>query len=501
MKKILFPLLILVFGCMAATKSTTSKSDDKKPNILFIHVDDLGYHDLSFTGSKIYQTPNIDKLASESLTFQKAYSSYPRCTPSRYGMITATYPVNEDSGHLAEISPDKNFVKILDTDGYQTSYVGKWHLGGHENAPKGFGFDHSYAAGHTGGISTRFYPFNTKKAKTKGNPDKLVEDMEETGKPGDYASDLLTTQTIDFIKNADREKPFFAMLAFYSVHTPLEAKPKDRKRNAKEIDAFDYGDTPEYIKEGEGRRKMRQDDPDYAGMVENVDENVGRLLQTLKELNIDDNTIIVLSSDHGGLSNDGNKRQRHLATTNYPLKAGKGHLYEGGIRVPLILHWKKKIRPQVDDKNIIVGMDLMPTLVELATGKKMEGVDGKSYSSVLNGKENWENRTVFWHSRKARPHSTGDSKCSVIRKGDFKLLHFFKEDRVELYNLKEDISEENNLAESESTRTQKMLAELKTWKTAYLTPEKMNMKKRAKRRAKQKAKQEAKQEAKVKKNK
>ena len=487
MKKLLFPLLILLFSCMAAKNTPATiaiNENQKKPNILFIHTDDFGYYDLSFTGSKIYQTPNIDKLASESLTFEQAYSSYPRCTPSRYGLITATYPVNEDSGHLTEISPNKLFVNHLNNAGYNTSYVGKWHLGGEENAPKGLGFNHSFAAGHTGGLSSRFFPFNTEKAKKKGNPDKLVEDMDEIGKKGDYASDLLTTQTIDFIKNNGTDKPFFAMLAFYAVHTPLEAKPEDRQRNEKEIKAFDYGDTPEYIKEGEGRRKMRQDDPDYAGMVENVDENVGRLLQTLKDMGIDDNTIIVFSSDHGGLSNDGNKRERHLATTNIPLKAGKGHLYEGGIRVPLILHWKKKIKPNVDSKNIILGMDLMPTLVEMATGIQMEGVDGKSYIPVMNGKENWSDRTVFWHSKKARPHSTGDSKCSVIRTGDYKLMHFFKDGRTELYNVRTDISETKNLAEVEPERVQKMLKELKAWKKEYLVPEKMNMKRLAKQRAK-----------------
>lgn len=487
----LFLAILFCIGCTATkdqqivtTNIKPPKSNNQKPNILFIHTDDLGYHDLSFTGSKIYQTPNIDKLAQEGLTFEQAYSSYPRCTPSRYGLISGTYPVNEDYGNLADIADDKMFIKLFGQAGYNSSYIGKWHLGGEENSPKGLGFSHSFAAGHAGGVPTRFYPFNTEKAKKQGKKDKLVEDVEEAGKEGDYISDLLTTKTIDFIKNNDKSKPFFAMLAFYSVHTPLEAKPLDRARNVKEISAFDFGDTPEYIKEGEGRRKMRQDDPDYAGMVENVDENVGRLLQTLEDMGIDDNTIIVFSSDHGGLSNDGNKRERHLATTNYPLRAGKGHLYEGGIRVPLIIHWKKKIKPQVDTENIILGMDLMPTLVDLATGQKMEGVDGKSYVAVLNNKESWKNRAVFWHSKKARPYSTGDSKCSVIRSGDYKLLHFFNDNRIELYNLKKDISEENNLAEKEPERRKAMLQELKAWKVAYLIPEKMDMKKKAIKRKK-----------------
>ncbi len=465
----------------AAPMMKTSSGKSKKPNILFIHTDDLGYHDLSFTGSDIYQTPNIDKLAAAGVTFERAYSSYPRCTPSRYGLMTGTYPVNEDHGHLAGIDPANNFALLLKKEGYNNSYVGKWHLGGEENAPKSYGFDHSFAAGHAGGVSTRFYPFNTEKAKLKGKADKLVEDVEEAGKEGDYISDLMTDETIKFIKNNSGDQPFFAMLAFYAVHTPLEAKPEDKKRNAAEIAAYDYGDTPAYIQEGEGRRKMRQDDADYAGMVENVDENVGRLLQTLRDLGIDDNTIIVFSSDHGGLSNDGNSRQRHLATTNFPLKAGKGHLYEGGIRVPLILRYPGKIKPSVDEENIILGMDVLPTVIDLATGAKAEKIDGESYVPVMQGKADWSDRTVFWHSRKARPHSTGDSKCSVIRKGDYKLMHFYEDDRVELYNTQKDVSETENLAEKKPDLVAEMMKELTAWKEAYLVPEKMDMKRNAKR--------------------
>ena len=447
------------------------------PNILYIITDDLGYHDLSFTGSDIYQTPNIDGLAGDGLTFEQAYTNYPRCTPSRYAMITGTYPVNEDYGHLAGIPKDQNIIQQFVKAGFTTSYVGKWHLGENENAPKGIGFNHSFAAGKAGGVSTRFYPFNTEKAKKKGKKDKLVEDVEEAGKEGDYISDLLTDQTIQFIKK-NKEHPFFAMLAFYAVHTPLEAKPADKLRNQKEIDAYDYGKEAEYISEGTGRQKMRQDNADYAGMVENVDENVGRLLKTLKELGIDKNTIVVFSSDHGGLSNDGEK-VRKLATSNLPLRAGKGHLYEGGIRVPLIMRWPKKIKPQVDHDNIILGMDVLPTLLDMATGKEIENIDGKNYCPVLKKKKSWKERTVFWHSNKARPYSTGDSKCSVIRSGNYKLLHFYKEDRIELYNVKTDIAEENNLAESNPELAADLLSQLKEWKKIYLVPEKMNMKKNA----------------------
>ncbi len=474
-------LLFILFALSA--KGLLFAQAKEMPNILFIFTDDLGYHDLSCTGSEIYQTPYIDRLAKRSIHFERAYSSYPRCTPSRYGLMTGTYPVNEDHGHLAGIPDERNFAKLFAGAGYQTSYVGKWHLGDGVNAPKSFGFDHSFAAGATGGVGSHFYPFNTEKRKKEGNKDKLIEDAEEFGKPGDYLADLLTNQTMDFIRKTDRDKPFLAFLAFYAVHTPLEAKPEDRARNMAEIKNHDYGDIPEYIPEGTGRRKMRQDDPDYAGMVENVDWNVGRLIGLLDELDLDERTIIVFSSDHGGLSNDG-ERIRHLATTNIPLRAGKGHLYEGGIRVPLLIHLPWRNSPGVDSQNIILGMDLFPTLLEMTTGRQVQGIDARSYVPVLEGKDHWENRTVFWHEEKARPHSTGDSKCSVIRKGPYKLMHFYAQDRIELYNTEKDVSETENLALKEPERANAMLRELNNWKKAYLVPEKMDMKKNARRKAK-----------------
>jgi arylsulfatase A-like enzyme len=444
-----------------------------KPNILIIHTDDFGYHDLSFTGSQLYNTDNIDQLAKEAVSFTNAYSSYPRCTPSRYGMITATYPVNENKGWLGNISEEKNFIKQFNNAGYTTSYVGKWHLGEGDSNPNNFGFSHTYAAGKAGGIGSRFYPFNIK-ANGKLHKEQ-VKDLEKDGKDGDYASDLLTNATIKFIKNNPKDKPFLAVLAYYAVHTPIEAKLEDEKRNQKQLKNIDFGNTPEYINEGEGRRKMRQDDAAYAGMVENIDENIGKLLKTLKDLNIDRNTIIVFSSDHGGLSNDGNKNERHLATTNLPLKAGKGHLYEGGIRVPLFIKWSNELKPKVDDKSIVLGMDIFPTLLDLVTNKKVKGVDGKSYANVLKGKESWKNRTVFWISQKARPHSTGDSKAAVVRSDDFKLIQFLGTNKVELYNLKNDIGEENDLSTANPEKTKQMLTLLKDWKKEYLVPEKMKI--------------------------
>ena len=472
----------LLTGCLLFTQFLTAQ---EKPNIVMIIVDDFGYHDISFHGSKIYQTPAIDNLAETGIVFQNGYSSYPRCTPSRYGMFTGTYPVNESKGYLGGVSKEKNFIYQFNKAGYNTSYVGKWHIGGEESSPKGYGFKYSYAAGHAGGVDTRHYPFNTKtleKEKASESKDKKghgekypVLNVTEDAKEGDYLSDVLTDATIGFIENRDKKKPFFTVLAYYAVHTPIEAKKEDKERNQKEIDAFDYGDGPEYIKEGAGRRKMRQDNAAYAGMVENVDKNIARVVATLKKQGLDKNIIIVVTSDHGGLSNGGHKGQRLLATTNLPFKAGKGWLYEGGIRVPYIVNWKGTIKPKFDRESIVLGMDILPTLLDLSIHKKVDGIDGKSFKGVLEGTEKWDGRTVFWRSIKARPHSTGDGKTEVVRSGDYKLLYFKDTDKFELYNIAKDEGELNDLVAIETEKMKELSILLRDWKKQYLIPSKLKI--------------------------
>lgn len=447
----------------------------KRPNVLFIHADDLGYHDLSHTGSKVYQTPNIDRLAGQGIRFEQAYSNYPRCTPSRYALLTGTYPVNEDHGHLVGIPQERNFAKLIDQAGYHSFFVGKWHLGHDNNSPKAFGFSDSYAAGHAGGVGQRFYPFNIKKNGKRHK--EQVPDVEKDAGDGDYISDFMTSKTLEMLKGAqEKGMPFFGVISYYAVHTPLEAKPEDRKRNAAEIAGMEFGDTPEYIREGAGRRKMRQDDPDYAGMVENLDENVGRLLDYLEANGLAENTIVVFTSDHGGLSNDGHKRERHLATSNLPLRAGKGWLYEGGIRVPLIVRWPAELKPRVDRESIVLGMDLYPTLLDLTADLEVPGVDGQSAEEVLRGNTAWDDRTVFWTSRKARPHSTGDAKMSAVRSGKYKLVSYDETGQLELFDLSKDAGETNDLSGLLPEKVKELAKLMADWKAAYLIPEKMKLK-------------------------
>lgn len=451
-------LILFVF-----TISLSLNAQNKKqPNVLFVIVDDWGYKDMSAHGSQTYQTLNIDKLAKESVDFQNAYSSYPRCVPSRYAIMTGLYPTKEDKGNLDEINEDKNFIKQFKKSGYSSFYVGKWHLGSDENSPKGFGFDQSFAAGEAGATTSQFYPFNQGREVGAKGEKAAIEDVKKYAKDGDFLSDVLTKRTIEYI-NESKDKPFIGILAFYAVHTPIEAKTADIERNKAEIATMTFGPTEEYIAEGNGQTHMWQNNPTYAGLVENTDENIGKLINALKANGLYENTIIILTSDHGGLSTRGNNN-RIIPTSNTPFRAGKGWIYEGGIKVPLIIHYPKEIKAKVETKSIILGMDLFPTITDLAINKQVAGIDGKSFKRVLENKEEWSERTIYWNSYKARPSQTGDIKTSAIRIGDFKLLHFVETNKVELYNVKEDISEKNDLSKKMPKKVEEMLSQLNNWK-------------------------------------
>lgn len=450
----------------------TTYGQTNKPNILFILTDDLGYHDLSCTGSKIYQTPYIDKLSKQSVRFSNAYANYPRCVPSRFATWTANYPIQngnvpDDGFEMNNLPESKNIIRQIGHSGYQTAFFGKWHLGGKDTGtgPKGFGFNKSVAAGHAGSPISYFYPFNTPKSKNNKIKKNPIIDLEERANKGDYLTDVLTEQVLNYIKTRNKKEPFMAVLSFYAVHQPIEGKKDLTYKNKNEIAAFNFGNQPEYIKEGTGRTKMRQDNAAYAALVENMDMNVGRLLELLKDQGIEDNTIVIFSSDHGGLSNDGTKK-RNLATSNYPLRAGKGWLYEGGIKVPLFIKWNNHFKPFNDDKSIVLLMDILPTILDITNNKKIT-VDGKSLVPILLQQEKWQDRSVFWHSSKARPKNTGDTNSSAIRKGNYKLINWYEERRSELYNIDLDRSEQHDLSTSMPEKTKELLNELNQWKSYF----------------------------------
>ena len=460
---------IFLFSCKANTDSQKSVQITSQPNILLIHVDDLGYHDLSINGSKIYETPHIDSLARQSVVFKNAYANFPRCVPSRYAMITGTWPivdgkVPDDGFSLDAIKVSNNLIEAIGKSGYHTAFFGKWHLGSGDQSPTGFGFDFSYAAGEAGSPISYFFPFNEptrENAKVKKAP---MPNVDQDAEEGDYLTDFLTTKAIDHLSTVS-DKPFFLALNYYAVHQPIEAKQQDVDKNKEQISNFDFGNQPEYVLEGTGRTKMRQDNAEYAAMVENMDWNVGRILQYLKENNLEENTLIIFSSDHGGLSNDGTN-QRHLATSNYPLRAGKGWLYDGGTRVPLFIKWKD-FTPKIDTESIVMLMDIYPTILDIASNTKIENLDGKSLMPVLSNKQNWKDRTVYWHSDNARPRNTGESNASAIRSGTYKLIDFYEKGKVELYDLSKDESEQTNLYQNQPRLRDSLQNQLNQWKKSY----------------------------------
>lgn len=446
-----------------STPDAFAQKPANQPNVLMLIVDDWGANDLSLTGSKLYETHQIDELAKESTTFSQAYVAYPRSVPSRYAMITGRHcarPQASAKGDDRKVDADSYCIAMpFKEGGYETFFIGKWHLSDNTTFPQDKGFDINIGGGKAGATSSYFAPFNK---KSQNDSDKLIVGMEDAPE-GEYLTDYMIRKTTDYLQQP-HEKPFFAVCSFYAVHTPLEAKKEMTERYTRKIKQMGLEADP-MMKEEAGDRKTQQDHPVYAAMIESVDEGVGKLITTLKEKGIYDNTIIVLISDHGGLSNRGNKRE--LATTNYPLKAGKGHLYEGGIRVPLLIHNAGQKKAYAINTPV-TSYDLLPTLADmcnLPVDPKAE-LDGISIKPQVNGKESTDKnkRDLFWHKATERPGSTGDYISSAIRSGDYKLIDFYNQGRIELYDLKNDPGETKNLATEQPALTAELLSKLDGWR-------------------------------------
>jgi arylsulfatase A-like enzyme len=449
---------------------TTVSSNSSKPNVLMILVDDFGWRDIKAYGSNFYETPNMDKLIGESLKFNQAYSTYPRCVPSRFSIMTGTHPARlkgdgEGKGNepgFTVTEPNISIGQAMQNAGYQTFYVGKWHLGDGNKAPKGVGFNQSVAAGHAGATSSHFAPYNEKGNGSSGK-EKPIEDLDDAPK-GEYLTDRLTDETVKLIKaDANQAKPFFGILAHYAVHTPIQAKEEYIKYFREKLAKAQQAG-PDYEKESAGETKLKQDNVTYAAMIKSVDESVGKIMKTLDELGIAKNTVIIVTSDHGGLASRGNNRE--LATSNKPLRAGKGNLYEGGIRVPYFVKWPGVIKGGTETNSMIQGIDNFSTIVDIAGGKMPTAQlhDGKSFIDVLKNGKSYTDRTLFWHNAAPRPTSTADIYSSAIRKGDYKLVHLFALNKKELYNIKNDIGEQKDIAAQNPKIVADLYAELDAWR-------------------------------------
>ncbi len=427
----------------------------KKPNIVFFLVDDLGWTDITCYGSDFYQTPNVDKLAAQGVRFTNAYAACTVCSPTRSALMSGKYPARTHcTDWIQGWKYPKAKLKVpdwtmyMDTAeytmaeafrdaGYTTGHFGKWHLG--EDViywPENQGFDVNKGGWKNGGPNLNkkkgyngyFPPF--------GNP--RLKDLPDD----EYLTERLTKEACQFI-DENKDAPFFLNFWFYNVHTALRAK---EEKIAKYKDLVDT--------------TKHHQNPVYAAMVEHMDDAVGQVIEKLEQYDLMENTIIVFTSDNGGLV-----RKKNPITSNYPLREGKGHVYEGGVRVPAIMVVPGKTTAGLVSDQPLISMDFYPTLTDLAGVDVPADVrrswDGVSLLKALDGKGKLKRKSLFWHY--PHYHKEGATPYSSIRSGDYKLIRFYEDDHYELYNLKEDISESKNIIEEKPRIAGKMKAELFSW--------------------------------------
>jgi arylsulfatase A-like enzyme len=437
---------------------------ERPPNVVFFLVDDLGATDIGCFGSSFYETPNIDWLAAGGMRFTAAYSACPVCSPTRASIMTGRYPQRTGitdfigakqpdqwerntrmlpapySNHLA--LREQTIAEALRDAGYKTFFAGKWHLGGAGFLPTDQGFDVNKGGARRGSPKSYFSPYSNPQL-----PD---------GSSGESLTLRLAEETCQFI-DANRDRPFFAYHSFYSVHIPLQAPEKlIEKYKAKAAGLKHTG--PADGDEGQSKVRLVQDHPTYAAMVEEMDTAVGMVLDKLEELDLTENTIVVFTSDNGGLATAEGR-----PTSNMPLRAGKGWMYEGGIRVPTIIRWPDVTKAGDESDTPISSIDYFPTLVE-ATGAaaKAEGrIDGVSLVPLLR-REKLADRALYWDY----PHygNQGGAPGSAIREVNWKLIEWREDGALELYDLEKDPSEKNDLSEAQPETTNRLHGKLVEWR-------------------------------------
>jgi arylsulfatase A-like enzyme len=471
MKRLLILLLTLLGLPMMAGAA-------ERPNFIMLLVDDLGRQDVGVYGSSLHETPNIDQLAADGMRFDNAYAAHPRCVPSRLATMSGRYPASfgipgfQDrklGPHALPLSA-VTFAEVLGEAGYQTGYIGKWHLGKEGGDPAQQGFVTSIMAGKSGAPPSYFFPYE--KSRNSGQ-DKGFEDY-TGGAEGEYLTDRLTDEALAFVE-AKKDAPFLLVLAHYAVHTPIEAPEPmvDKYRDIIRERGIPEGgprSDRDVVVDNTGQVKTVQNNPTYAAMVESVDRNLGRLVARLEELGIADDTAIILTSDHGGLSSRGLENKRELATSNLPYRHGKGWLYDGGIRVPLIVKWPGQVAAGSVSPVQVTGADHFPTLLQMAGLPLSPDVhrDGRSYVPALRG-EDYVREPMFWHSALGRPAQTGDTRSSAVIAGPWKLIQWYSlEDesieRVELFDLSADPGEHHDLAAQNPDKKAELEALLDEWK-------------------------------------
>ena len=451
-------ILLFIFSCQ------NNVVDNEKPNVVLIVADDLGWSDLSYMGSTYYETPNIDKLSKSGMTFYNGYASSANCAPSRASMLTGKYHPfhgiytvkNSDRGNkkTRKIIPIKTKTKLeleyfilpemLKSKGYSTGHFGKWHMGPKGYFPEQMGFDINIGGNEHGGPGSYFSPY---KYPNMSN-----------GPKDEYLTDRIGDEVVKFIEK-NKENNFFAYVPFFSVHTPIQSK-SDYEKKYRNKESNEYHNRE-----------------DYAGMIQSLDENIGKILDKIEKLNLSKNTLIIFTSDNGGI---------RAISNQYPLRAGKGSYYEGGIKVPMIFSWPEKIKAGSTSNERISNIDFYPTIKRIIGYNETIDLDGEDLTPIFNSKA-LEKRELYFHFPiYLEPYNvhldSGSDPLfrtrpgSVIIKDNWKLHHYYEDNNFELYNLENDISESKNLIDINKEKKAELLNNLDNWlkKNNAPIPNKLN---------------------------
>jgi arylsulfatase A len=432
------------------------------PNVVFMLADDLGWSDLGCYGADLHETPQIDRLAREGVRFTQAYAM-PVCSPTRASILTGRHAarlhltiwregalgVPRDQPlvpppAIADLpSSEVTIAEVLKAAGYLTFHVGKWHLGDAAHSPETQGFDLNIGGTHWGAPATYFYPFRGPSGSS--GEFRFVPGL-GLGKPGDYLDDRLTDEALKLIDEA-QDRPFFLNLCFHVPHTPIEGKARLEEHYQSKL-----------------KPGLHHRNPGYAAMVQTLDENVGRVLARLKERHLADHTLVIFASDNGGYVNTNRGLQ---VTDNWPLRSGKGSLYEGGVRVPLIVRMPGMTPPGATCNEPVMCTDFFPTIRELcqvsATNQPtpLQPLDGLSLVPLLKQpRSSLPRDALFFHYPHYYPTTT---PVSAVRSGDWKLLEYFEDNHVELYSLRDDPGEKQDLAAAQPERVAQLRARLHSW--------------------------------------
>jgi len=459
----------LLLGAGGCSSDPPAPAEEDRLNVVFILIDDLGWADTEVYGSEFYETPHVNQLAEDGMRFTRAYAAAAICSPTRSSIMSGKHPARlnqtdwipgvsprpdhrlrtvQDSNHLP--LGEVTIAEALNRNGYVTAHMGKWHLGAEGHQPEDQGFDVNVAGTRHGSPPDYFWPYE--------DGDYQLEGLAETGEEGEYLTTRLGEEAASFIEKR-REEDFFLHLAHYAVHTPLQAPDSLVQKYRAKADTMERPDRP-VMGEEHGHKWLRvQNHPVFAAMVETMDRTVGTVRDALREAGIAEETVIVFSSDNGGLATD------RPSTSNVPLRAGKGWMYEGGVRVPLIVYWPGGTAPGSTSDTPVSSTDFYDTIAEM-TGTAVpenQGVDGRSLVPLLRQTGSLDRERFYWHY--PHYHGAGNTPSGAIRSGSYKLVQYFATEEVELYNLSQDRREQNDLSGQRPALTDSLLKQLQSWRS------------------------------------